>query len=186
LKLARTKEWRESHGLTQRELAAEAGVGEVTVARIETGASVTPPTARKIAEALGVAVADLLEQPPVPLAKAAVDAARRDEEKAAKAVRRLFAGEGVLKSTNMVDFEEDRFRADLRDLGLPDELFETLIWPLVTELRQETQKIAQLEAKIARLEYVEEENVRLREEHARLRQDITELRSEAEREGARR
>jgi transcriptional regulator with XRE-family HTH domain len=68
LKLARTKEWRESHGLTQRELAAEAGVGEVTVARIETGASVTPSTARKIAEALGVAVADLLERPPVPLA----------------------------------------------------------------------------------------------------------------------
>jgi transcriptional regulator with XRE-family HTH domain len=70
LKLARTKEWRESHGLTQRELAAEAGVGEVTVARVETGASVSPPTARKIAEALGVAVADLLERPPVPLAEA--------------------------------------------------------------------------------------------------------------------
>jgi transcriptional regulator with XRE-family HTH domain len=70
LKLARTREWRESHGLTQRELASEAGVGEVTVARIETGASVTPPTARKIAEALGVSVADLLERPPVPLAEA--------------------------------------------------------------------------------------------------------------------
>ena len=70
MKLARTKEWRESHGLTQRELAAEAGVGEVTVARIETGSSVTPPTARKIAEALGVAVADLLERPPVPLGEA--------------------------------------------------------------------------------------------------------------------
>jgi transcriptional regulator with XRE-family HTH domain len=70
LELARTKEWRESHGLTQRELAAEAGVGEATVARIETGASVAPPTARKIAEALGVAVADLLERPPVPLAEA--------------------------------------------------------------------------------------------------------------------
>jgi transcriptional regulator with XRE-family HTH domain len=88
LKLARTREWRESHGLTQRELAAEAGVGEVTVARIETGASVTPSTARKVAGALGVAVADLLERPPVPLAKApkvgrpsvidvALDAARR-------------------------------------------------------------------------------------------------------------
>jgi transcriptional regulator with XRE-family HTH domain len=88
LKLARTKEWRESHGLTQRGLAAEAGVGEVTVARIETGASVTPSTARKIAGALGVAVADLLERPPVPLAKApkvgrpsvidvALDSARR-------------------------------------------------------------------------------------------------------------
>jgi transcriptional regulator with XRE-family HTH domain len=70
LKLARTREWRESHGLTQRELAAEAGVGEVTVARIETGASVTPPTARKIAQALGVRVADLLERPPVPLDEA--------------------------------------------------------------------------------------------------------------------
>jgi transcriptional regulator with XRE-family HTH domain len=70
LKLARTKEWRESHGLTQRELAAEAGVGEVTVARIESGASVTPPTARKVADALGVSVADLLERPPVPLAEA--------------------------------------------------------------------------------------------------------------------
>jgi transcriptional regulator with XRE-family HTH domain len=69
LKLARTKEWRESHGLTQRELAAVAGVGEVTVARIEAGASVTPPTARKVAGALGVSVADLLERPPVPLAE---------------------------------------------------------------------------------------------------------------------
>jgi transcriptional regulator with XRE-family HTH domain len=69
VKLARTKEWRESHGLTQRELAAQAGVGEVTVARIETGASVSPPTARKIAATLGVAVADLLERPPVPLAE---------------------------------------------------------------------------------------------------------------------
>jgi transcriptional regulator with XRE-family HTH domain len=70
LKLARTKEWRESHGLTQRELAAEAGVGEVTVARIESGASVAPPTARKVAEALDVSVADLLERPPVPLGEA--------------------------------------------------------------------------------------------------------------------
>lgn len=70
MKLARTKEWRESHGLTQRELAAEASVGEVTVARIESGASVAPPTARKIAEALDVSVADLMERPPVPLGDA--------------------------------------------------------------------------------------------------------------------
>ena len=67
MQLARLKEWRESRGLTQRELAAEAAVGHVTVARIETGASVTPPTARKIAETLGLSVADLMERPPVPL-----------------------------------------------------------------------------------------------------------------------
>jgi transcriptional regulator with XRE-family HTH domain len=70
MKLARTREWRESRGLTQRELAAEAGVGEVTVARVEAGTSVAPPTARKIATALGVSVADLMEAPPVPLAVA--------------------------------------------------------------------------------------------------------------------
>ena len=81
MKLARTKEWRESHGLTQRELAAEAGVGEVTVARMETGASVTPPTARKIAGALGVAVADLLERPPVPLAEASEETGHLEEER---------------------------------------------------------------------------------------------------------
>jgi len=80
LKLARTKEWREAHGLTQRELAAAAGVGEVTVARVETGASVSPPTARKLAEALDVSVADLLERPPVPLAKASQETGYTEAE----------------------------------------------------------------------------------------------------------
>src|SRR5215216_3943469 len=70
MQLARTKEWRESRGFTQRELAAEAGISEVTVARLETGHSSTPSTARKIAAALGVSVADLLERPPVPLVEA--------------------------------------------------------------------------------------------------------------------
>ena len=79
MKLARTKEWRESHGLTQRELAAEAGVGEVTVARIETGASVTPVTARKVAQSLGVSVEDLLESPPVPLKVQAPTPGRQDQ-----------------------------------------------------------------------------------------------------------
>jgi transcriptional regulator with XRE-family HTH domain len=98
LKLARTKRWRESHGLTQRELAAEAGVGAVTVARIETGASVTPPTARKIAEALGVAVADLLERPPVPLAGASQEAGRLEEERLEAASKDPQQWERVLES----------------------------------------------------------------------------------------
>ena len=80
MKLARTKEWRESHGLTQRELAAAAGVGEVTVARVETGASVSPPTARKLAEVLDVSVADLLERPPVPLAVASQETGHTEAE----------------------------------------------------------------------------------------------------------
>lgn len=71
MQLVRTKEWREARGLTQRGLAAEAGISEVTVARLETGHSSTPSTARKVADALGISPADLLERPPVPLGEAA-------------------------------------------------------------------------------------------------------------------
>jgi transcriptional regulator with XRE-family HTH domain len=62
--LERTKEWRESRGFTQRELAAAAGVGESTIARVELGASVVPTTARKISGVLEVSVADLMGDPP--------------------------------------------------------------------------------------------------------------------------
>src|SRR4051812_2976101 len=75
MQLERLKEWRESQGLTQRELAGKAGVGEVTVARVETGASIRPNTARKIAGALGLAVSDLLAQPPT-LAEPAIPKAQ--------------------------------------------------------------------------------------------------------------
>jgi transcriptional regulator with XRE-family HTH domain len=67
VKLERLKEWREARGWTQKELSYAAGVGEKTIARIELGDSVRPSTARKAADALGVAVVDLMEQPPVPL-----------------------------------------------------------------------------------------------------------------------
>jgi len=51
----------------QKELAGEAEVSEFTVVRAEGGMSIRPDTARKIAEALGISVADLMERPPVPL-----------------------------------------------------------------------------------------------------------------------
>jgi transcriptional regulator with XRE-family HTH domain len=66
MQLERLKEWRESRGLTQKELAEKASVGEVTVARTEAGASIRPNTARKIAHALGREVSDLLQHPPAP------------------------------------------------------------------------------------------------------------------------
>jgi transcriptional regulator with XRE-family HTH domain len=71
MKLSRAREWRESQGLTQHELGEKAGVSEATVLRVEAGHSVFPNTARKIAAALDVQVADLLEVPPVPLGGAA-------------------------------------------------------------------------------------------------------------------
>ena len=70
VELPRLREWRESRGLMQKEVAENAGISEWTVLRAEGGASVRTPTARKIADALGVSVSDLLESPPVPLAPA--------------------------------------------------------------------------------------------------------------------
>jgi transcriptional regulator with XRE-family HTH domain len=70
VKLARLKEWREARGFTQKELSLEAGVGAKTIARIELGDSVRTTTARKVADALGVTVVDLMENPPVPLVQA--------------------------------------------------------------------------------------------------------------------
>jgi transcriptional regulator with XRE-family HTH domain len=69
MKLERLKEWRESRGMTQKELAAEARASEYTIARAEAGATVRPNTARRLAEGIGVAVADLLESPPTPAGK---------------------------------------------------------------------------------------------------------------------
>jgi len=65
----------------QKEVAKEAGVSEYTVLRAEGGISIRPNTARKIAEALNVTVADLLEEPPVPLGQAPQTSPEQDEER---------------------------------------------------------------------------------------------------------
>lgn len=61
MKLARLKGVRERKALTQKELAEHAGVSRPTVVRIENGADANPPTARRLAEALGVEPAELME-----------------------------------------------------------------------------------------------------------------------------
>jgi transcriptional regulator with XRE-family HTH domain len=65
VKTPRLREWREAMGETQVTLADKSGVAEHTISRIEHGASLRPTTARKLADALGVAVTDLMESPPV-------------------------------------------------------------------------------------------------------------------------
>jgi transcriptional regulator with XRE-family HTH domain len=79
MKLPRLKEWRESRGLMQKEVAEDAGVSVYTVLRAEGGISIRPNTARKIAEALNVTVADLLEDPPVPLGQAPTSSGPAEE-----------------------------------------------------------------------------------------------------------
>lgn len=75
MKTPRLKAWRESAGETQVSLGEKAGITEFTILRAEHGADLRPSTAKRIAEALGISVADLMEEPPVPLA----GAVRKDE-----------------------------------------------------------------------------------------------------------
>ncbi len=64
--LARLKEWRESRGIKQTELASAANVTPFTVVRAEGGGSLRVTSAKKLADALAVTVADLQGEPPVP------------------------------------------------------------------------------------------------------------------------
>ena len=84
MRIPRLREWREARGLIQDELGEEAQVSKFSIVRAEHGANTRPDTARKLANALGVDVIDLMEQPPVPAGKAdapeAGPAVQRSEE----------------------------------------------------------------------------------------------------------
>jgi transcriptional regulator with XRE-family HTH domain len=67
MRLTRLKEWRETQGLTQKELADASDISEFTVLRAEHRGETRPNTARRFADVLGVSVGDLIEKPPVPL-----------------------------------------------------------------------------------------------------------------------
>ncbi len=60
MQILNLREQRELRGWTQKDLAHESDVSVRSIAGYETGAGVRPNTARKLAEALGVEVADLV------------------------------------------------------------------------------------------------------------------------------
>lgn len=60
-KLPRLRWYRDRQALSQEELAKAAGVSRVTITRVEAGEDTYPQTARKIAAALNIAPADLME-----------------------------------------------------------------------------------------------------------------------------
>lgn len=146
MKLTRLREVRELHGWSQSRLAEESGVSRDGISNYETGhREAWPSTAKKLADALGVEIADLVaraEEPAlagkaeapetgIPLLERALNAARRDEKKVREAIARSVASEG--RAQSVTSFDEDRFRAELRRLGFPDEYFEDFIWPLVVK-----------------------------------------------------
>ena len=70
MQIPNLRELRELHGLTQKELADVSGVSLRSVAGYEGGAHVRPNTARKLAQALNVEVADLVGSGADPKAEA--------------------------------------------------------------------------------------------------------------------
>lgn len=70
MQIPNLRELRELHGLTQKELADVSGVSLRSVAGYEGGAHVRPNTARKLAQALNVEVADLVGADSSPKAQA--------------------------------------------------------------------------------------------------------------------
>ncbi len=151
--MEKLKQLREERGLSQVKLAARADLNPATVNQIERGMrDASPGTLRKLADALDVSLVELLEtdspkaQTPPPLEsetagslllERGLDAARADEKTDAQAMTRLGASEGVPQSVS--EYEEDKFRAELRARGFPDEYFEGFIWPLIKKAAREEQ-----------------------------------------------
>jgi transcriptional regulator with XRE-family HTH domain len=73
MRLPRVREWRESRGYSQQALADKAGIGVMTVHRIEAGGSAFASTAAKLADALQVQIRDLQYAPPVAIEESSVD-----------------------------------------------------------------------------------------------------------------
>jgi transcriptional regulator with XRE-family HTH domain len=130
------REWREAQGETQSTLAALSGITEATISRIENGAPLRPSTAKKLADALGVSVVDLMNNPPVPAGKAEAPTTGQAVllEDALNAARR------GARST---------FRAELRALDFPDEHFEDFLWPLVSRVAEQEREISRLTERLA-------------------------------------
>ncbi len=105
MKLERLREWRQARGLEQRDVAAEAQISRRTVMRAEQGYSVEVGTARKVAEALGVEVADLLESPPVPLGQAPRPSGQEPKK---SSQRRARAQETLDRTARRIEAEKEQ------------------------------------------------------------------------------
>jgi transcriptional regulator with XRE-family HTH domain len=97
MKLPRLLEWRERRALTQVQLAAAAGVSQDMVSKVERGLrGVQPRTARRLAQALEIAVAELVAPPEV---------AGDPKQLAPKLLERRLRSEGVETAWALADVE---------------------------------------------------------------------------------
>ena len=104
------KEIRRRKGWSQKDLAEESGVGQDTISGIESGRhEPRPSTLRKLADALGVEVADFFREPAVPLVEAPREAGRLSAIDVAKvAARRQIARENQLMFSGQSEWDLDQ------------------------------------------------------------------------------
>jgi transcriptional regulator with XRE-family HTH domain len=135
MKIPRLREWREARGLRQKDVGEAASVSEWTVLRAEGGKSVQPYIARRIADSLGVSVADLLENPPVPLGEAQSPSEADEEAGTVAALTELSPGvrstayerqrvrdpEAFFKMARELDEEMAKLRRNIEALDVPAE-----------------------------------------------------------------
>jgi transcriptional regulator with XRE-family HTH domain len=118
------KEIRRQKGWSQKDLADESGVGQDTISGIESGRhEPRPSTLRKLAEALGIQVADFFKEPALPKVDAprgagrptiidiALDAARRQS---ALERRAMFGGDH--ESDEAIDLDQRHANEAMRRL----------------------------------------------------------------------
>jgi transcriptional regulator with XRE-family HTH domain len=161
--------WREAKGETQHTLSALSGLTIATISRVENGYPLRPGTAKRLAEALGVEVVDLLENPPIQaklagkadapatgqavppsqdtglpvLLKKALDAQRSDNKKVEQALNRLDASEGTLPQVGIEGFEMLKLGPEFREAGFTDTQVAEFIWPLIRRVVEQEREISQ-------------------------------------------
>ena len=104
------KEIRRRKGWSQKDLAEESGVGQDTISGIESGRhEPRPSTLRKLADALGVEVADFFREPAIPLDEAPREAGRLSAiDVALDAARRQIALENQAMFSGQSEGELDQ------------------------------------------------------------------------------
>jgi transcriptional regulator with XRE-family HTH domain len=104
------KEIRRRKGWSQKDLAEESGVGQDTISGIESGRhEPRPSTLRKLADALGVEVADFFREPAIPLDEAPREAGRLSAiDVALDAARRQIALENQAMFSGQSERELDQ------------------------------------------------------------------------------
>jgi transcriptional regulator with XRE-family HTH domain len=163
----RIREARETLGMQRTVLARRVGVAPNTIWRYEAGHN-EPSVAmmEKLARELRTEPAEFLRES-APSGKASappetgpalldkvIDAVLQDEERERKAIKLEDASEGVREGANAVTsaYAVDRVQAEFRAAGVPDELFETYILPLVRPVARLKHENARLVEEVARLQ----------------------------------